>query len=388
MRYSPLVGAALVLAACADSPTAPVLTEDAADPAAEFHGAAALPHQITVMSRNMFVGSPIEIVMAEQDPNLIPVRAAEAWAVLLENQPLDRIRGMAAEIALTRPHLVGLQEVSLFRSQFPSDIAVAPGQVPNLAPNATHVEFDFLALLLQELARRGLHYQAVATIQNFDVEVPRLDGFAPEGYPLFTDVRLTDYNVTLARRDVTVDNVATGNYQAQLPVPGLDIKQGWTAVDATTHGATYRFVNTHLDAEAEPVRRLQAQELIGILAGETKPLIVVGDLNTGPGRPVADGGQATYDFILSYGYADAWTLHPHPFRAGRTCCDADLFAPERALEQRVDLVLLRNFDFSRPGPRVKALVLLVGDEPGMLRRFGIWPSDHLGVATRLVVPRQ
>ena len=98
--------------------------------------------------------------------------------------------------------------------------------------------------------------------QNFDVEVPRLDGVDEHGAPTgFTDIRLTDYNVILARRDVAVTNPASGNYVTQLPVPGLDIKQGWTAVDARVGHTTYRFVNTHLDAEAEPVRNGQARPI-------------------------------------------------------------------------------------------------------------------------------
>jgi hypothetical protein len=383
-----VAGAAALLAACADNPVTAPASPDATGSVAEFHAAGRHPDQLTVLTRNMFVGAPIEIVMAETDPNLIPVRAAEAWAVEMQNDFGSRAKGMADEIALTRPHLVGLQEVSLFRSQFPSDIAVPPGMTPNLTPNATNVEVDFLGTLLAELQARGLDYVPVSTIQNFDVEVPRLDGVDENGAPTgFTDIRLTDFNVILARRDVPITNEASGNYMTQLPVPGLDIKQGWTAVDARVGHTTYRFVNTHLDAEAEPVRNGQAQELMGLLANETKPLVVVGDLNTGPGRPEADGGQATYDFILSNGYTDIWTLHPHPFRSGLTCCDDDLFSQRRDLDQRVDLVLLRNMDVHRPGPDVQALVLLVGNEYWTRRRYGIWPSDHLGVAARLIIPR-
>jgi hypothetical protein len=59
----------------------------------------------------MYVGAPVEPILAEPDPNLVPIRVAEAWATLLATDFPARARAMADEIARTRPHLVGLQEV-------------------------------------------------------------------------------------------------------------------------------------------------------------------------------------------------------------------------------------------------------------------------------------
>jgi endonuclease/exonuclease/phosphatase family metal-dependent hydrolase len=246
------------------------------------------------------------------------------------------------------------------------------------------VEFDFLASLLAELEARGLHYQAVAVIENTDVEVPRFDG-APGGVPLFTDIRLTDADVILARADVPVANAVAAHFAARLPAPaGIEVLRGWTAVDATIGRKTYRFVNTHLEAEAEIVRFFQAQELMGILAAETKPVVLVGDLNTGPGRPEDQGGQATYDFILSTGFEDAWTQRPR-FGDGFTCCHAgDLSNLWPELEQRIDLVLLRHPAAGTAQLRAAA-VRVVGDQAFERRRFGIWPSDHAGVAATIVI---
>jgi endonuclease/exonuclease/phosphatase family metal-dependent hydrolase len=334
---------------------------------------------LTVLSRNMYIGAPVEPILAETDPNLVPVRVAEAWAVLQATDFPARARAMADEIARTRPHLVGLQEVELIRSQFPSDIVVAPPAVPNPVPNATVVEFDFLATLLAELAARGLEYQVAATVQDIDVEVPRFDG-VQGGIPLFTDIRLTDRDVILARAGVPVANAAAGNYAAKLPAPaGIEVPRGWTAVDATVGGVTYRFVNTHFESDAEIIRFFQAQELMGILAAETRPVVLVGDLNSGPGRPEDQGGQATYDFILSTGFEDSWAAHP---RAGDgfTCCNAgDLSNLTPGFEQRIDLVLVRGAGF------LPLQVTLVGDQVLERRRFGVWPSDHAGVAASLIL---
>ncbi len=43
------------------------------------------------------------------------------------------------------------------------------------APDATHVAFDFLAILLDELDARGVPFTAVATSTNVDMEFPRPD---------------------------------------------------------------------------------------------------------------------------------------------------------------------------------------------------------------------
>lgn len=337
--------------------------------------------ELVVMTRNMYVGAPVEPVLAAA-PADIPLRVAEAWATLLATDFPTRAAAMAAEIAFRKPHLVGLQEVSLLRSQFPSDIVTPPGVPPNPIPNATTVEFDFLAGLLAELAARGLNYTAVATIQNTDVEVPRFDG-VQNGIPVFTDIRLTDFDVILARADVPVANPAAGNYAVALPAPaGIDVLRGWTAVDAMVGGTTVRFVNTHLEAEAEIVRNFQAQELMGILALEPKPIILVGDLNTGPGRPAADGGQATYDFILSTGFLDAWSMKKPATQDGFSCCHlGDLSNRHPTLRQRIDLVLTRG---AVGGMLTNAW--LVGNTTGDYARYGVWPSDHAGVVARWVFP--
>lgn len=382
LRRIVLFGTAALLAAChGDRITgAPAKDLDGLDP--DFSGAAA-GAPLVVLTQNMYVGAPVEPILAEPDPNLIPVRVAEAWAIVLATDFPARARAMADEIARTRPHLIGLQEVSLLRSQFPSDIVVPPGETPNPFPNATDVEFDFLVTLLAELAARGLQYQAVATIQNTDVEVPRFDG-VQDGAPVFTDIRLTDADVILARVGVPVANPAAANYQAKLPAPaGIEILRGWTAVDATVGGMTYRVVNTHLESDLELIRFLQAQELMGVLAAEAKPVVLVGDLNSGPGRPPEDGGQATYDFIRSTGFADAWTSRPQP-TDGFTCCHAgDLSNLVPALSQRIDLILIRA---DGPGTVVGGIQVL-GDDARDRRHYGIWPSDHAGVAARVLAPR-
>jgi endonuclease/exonuclease/phosphatase family metal-dependent hydrolase len=369
-----MVIVALTLSACAtDRLAGPVASDAPVDPA---FGAAASAGELVVMSRNMYVGAPVEPILAAE-PGEVPLRVAEAWATLVATDFPTRARGMAAEIHQRRPHLIGLQEVSLLRTQFPSDVVLG-----TLAPNATDVAYDFLATLLAELEAVGLDYVVGAVIENTDVEVPRFDGMHPDGYPLFTDVRLTDYDVVLVRADVPWGSPAAANYSVSLPAPaGIDVLRGWTAVDATVGGVSYRFVNTHLEAEAEIVRYYQAVELMTILASETRPVVLVGDLNTGPGRPADQGGQATYDFILGFGFTDAWDTKRPDVQNGFSCCHAgDLSNRAPALSQRIDHVLVRG------GPGILTNTWLTGNTTGDFSRWGVWPSDHAGRAARWTVP--
>ena len=129
---------------------------------------------------------------------------------------------------------------------------------------------------MDALQAEGLNYQVAAQVENIDIEMPM---FTDTG---ITDVRLTDYDVVLSRSDVTISRAASVNYTNALTIEmlGLEIQRGYTAVDATVAGVTYRFVNTHLEAFAEDNRIAQAQELVDILSDETLPIILLGDFNT------------------------------------------------------------------------------------------------------------
>ena len=205
----------------------------------------------------------------------------------------------------------------------------------------------------------------------------------------FDDVRLTDYDVVLARGDVGISRVAEVNYQARLPVPGfgIEIPRGYVAVDATVGRKTYRFVNTHLEPapipEILPVQLGQAQELVASLQGETLPVIVVGDLNT----PAPTG--ETYQYLESQGFVDVWTrnLLKRQGPGNTNPHDPDLRNEFPDLYQRIDLIFVRN----PLGPAENTVVgpvfaVVVGDELDDLTPSGLWPSDHAGVVARMRIP--
>ena len=382
--YTALFGFLLIFAGCEkQTPVTPpeTLTTEEQIPASEAEGFAKWQFcqgSIRVMTRNVYVGTDLDSIYRVQDPNLIPEAVTWAVQMMLSTNFSERAQAIAKEVALGQPHLIGLQEISLFRIQSPGD-AVFGGTVP-----AEEIWFDYLDILLNALQEKGLDYRVAGIIENFDVEVPMVAGINPLS---FDDVRLTDYDVVLARNDVDVENVVTQNYQAYLPVPqfGVNIMRGYVAMDATVGGKTYRFVSTHLESEGEPIRYAQAEELVATLQNETKPVILVGDLNTrAPGEP-------TYQYLLSQDFVDIWTRNLVPFnRDGYTAIhDPDLRNTTVKLDHRIDLVLVRTnkWRFNRQviGP---VLAFVVGDELRDRTPSGLWPSDHAGVIARLQIPTE
>jgi endonuclease/exonuclease/phosphatase family metal-dependent hydrolase len=196
---------------------------------------------------------------------------------------------------------------------------------------------------------------------------------------------MTDRDVVLARSGVGISQVGDGRFTAavQFQLAGVvpvTIPRGWTSVVAQAGGATFRFVNTHLEIGAPgfaDVQVAQAQELVAILNGSTLPTIAVGDLNSS--GPPGASDTATYGIVTGAGFADAWTAL-RPAEPGATCCqDPALRNPDSQLTSRIDLVLYR-------GAFTPNSVDLVGEAPPDRTPSGVWPSDHAGVVASLRPP--
>jgi hypothetical protein len=383
--YLAVLSAFLLFAGCdKQTPVAPPegLSNEEQLPTSEAEGFAKWnPCQgsIRVMTRNVYVGTDLDSIYRVQDPNLIPQVVAWAVQMLVSTNFPERAEAIAEEVALGQPHLIGLQEISLFRIQSPGDAAYG-GTTP-----ATVVFLDFLDILLNALQEKGLDYRVVGMIENFDAEVPMITGINPLS---FDDIRLNDFDVVLARNDVDVDNVVAQNYQAYLSLPpqfgGVIFRRGYVAMDATVGSKTYRFVSTHFESEVEQIRHAQAEELVGTLQNETKPVILVGDLNSrAPEGP-------TYQFLLSQNFVDTWTRNLVGFlnRDGYTAShDPDLRNTTVKLDHRIDFIMVRSnvwlFNRQVIGP---VLAFVVGDELRDMTPSGLWPSDHAGVIARLQIP--
>ena len=329
------------------------------------------PVDVTVMTRNVYVGADVDRIITAQTIEEFVVRVAETWQMLHATDFGERAQAIADEIAEANPHLVGLQEITLFRTQSPGD-AVIGGTVP-----AEDEYLDFLSLLMGALADRGLSYTVVAQMLGTDVEVPLP---LPDGS--FDDIRMTDLDVVLARSDVGLANPEAARYAATLPVTApsgapVEIRRGWVSVEATIGDLTIRFLNTHLEPAdyTDQVQAAQLSELLYILSDEVRPIVLVGDLNS-----ESDGsGTPAYQQLLDAGFLDVHDLDPTPDGDAYTCChDLDLRNNDAAFTKRIDHILVANAPVA---PGVDAWV--VGDELTDRTPSGLWPSDHGGVVALL-----
>jgi hypothetical protein len=333
------------------------------------------PGPVTAMSRNIYVGGDVDLVMGATDPNQIPLLVAKVFKQVDSTNFPERAMSLAREIAATQPHVVGLQEVSLIRYQSPGD-AVIGGTTP-----ATDTLYNYLGILLRALRANGAHYKVAGVIQDTDIELPMLVNLDPQE---FDDVRLTDFDVILARHDIRISEVVSQNFQAKLVLPtGIEILRGFVSAKARIGNQAYRVVNTHLEPasvpEILPIQLAQARELLRRLYGETLPIIMLGDFNS-----EAPNGD-TYQLILSQGYTDIWTENwlqhnPDGYTSGH---DYDLLNPVANFTKRIDFIFVRNkrLLFGRPviGP---VFAIVVGDEYFNRTPSGLWPSDHGGVVAR------
>ena len=319
--------------------------------------------QVTVMTRNLFLGTDLNpIFQAPSLPALFGAVGA-GWAQVQANDFPARAQAIAGEIASAKPDLVGLQEAMLYRPEVPPDGAATPTQT---------VAYDFVNLLEDALAQRGLAYEAVSVFTGTDAELPA-------GLPPTLDVRLTDHVVVLARADektadLKLSNPQSGRYAAALTVQTVagpvTLPRGWASVDVKIRGKSFRFVTTHLEAFSPLIRNPQAAELLAGPADTELPVVLVGDLNSGPGFDLG-----AYGILLGGGFSDAWNGG-----LGLTCCHAvDLHKPSPTLTKRIDLVLTRG-GFETVSADV------VGEEPGDRTSTGLWPSDHAGVVAGLRLP--
>ena len=335
---------------------------------------------IPVMTRNLYLGadlSPVFAAAAKGDSAGTIQATTAAWQNVKATNFPERAEALADEIEQSEPLLVGLQEVSLFRTE---------DYDGSQLPNATNVEYDYLDILLRALDERGLHYTVVTTTQEADAETPGFTGAGREPKDL-KDIRLTDRDVILRRTDVSsaklqLSNPQTGNFvnYASIPIGGttptqyIKLLRGWGSVDVTLRGRTFRFINTHLEQEGpfNTIQVAQGNELLSGPANTSLPVILAGDFNSR-----ADGmGTQTYSNLIGAGFEDAWSA-THPRELGNTWGHrADLLNTTVNLTQRLDLVLFRN--------NLCALDAdVVGDELSDRTPSGLWPSDHAGVVATL-----
>lgn len=338
---------------------------------------------VKVMSYNLYLGGDLFPVTEATNNDELIQRVTALWATIQASRFDLRAEAIADIIEAEEPDLIGLQEVSLYRTQTPSNVVTG-----TLTPDATEVSIDFLAILMAELDARGLGYRVVLEEENADVELAAALVPGPSDPADFVDVRLTDRDVILARAGVETDSPGTLTFNAQAAVevpPGSGNEVEFTRsaqwVEATVEDVTFTFANAHLEVDdgnpdgAALAQLGQANELREALASASNPLVLVGDFNSpadGSGTVISTSlfTGTTYDLLTNF-YTDAFGTATAP-----TCCqDGDLLNTTSDLSSRIDLILYRG--------SVETLDTdVVGDERVDLGGPQ-WPSDHAGVVATL-----
>jgi endonuclease/exonuclease/phosphatase family metal-dependent hydrolase len=317
-------------------------------------GAAPKRHaDVTVMTRNLFLGADL-IPLAVSKPGAEFEHAAgDVLRQVTGSEPNERMTLIAREIAKAKPDLVGLQEVTLWRTGPKGDPA-----------RATAVRVDYLATLRAALATAGADYRVVADQRTLNLEGPTDAG---------VDVRFTDGNVVLARKGVKVSHVRSSDFEHQLVIPtqavgNVSVNRSFNQLDATVRGAKFHFVNAHLEAYSAATRLDQAKELVRRALRAKRQTILVGDLNSGPKLPKPED-RPPYQAIARAGFKEARTTKAQ-------CCFNDDLVSGR-WDHIVDHVMAR--------PKVKLVRSFVtGTEK---TPSGRRPSDHGGVVSVLRVQR-
>ncbi len=338
-----------------------VLVIAAAAAAVPSSAAFAAGGDVKVMSRNIYLGADIITLATAPSLDAFKVNAAAMYVKVKQTNFPVRAVGLAAEIKAAKPDLIGLQESALWRT----------GPAGSAAPS-TKVDYDFTKELLAALKKQGMIYTVVVSQQEFDFEAPTT----------IQDVRLTMRDVILKRKGTKVKTgkSAGAHYKeiVKIPTPaGLaTVYRGWTSVDATIGGRPFKFVNTHLEAYGDAARAAQAGELLaagGPLASKTKPAILVGDLNSDPSAPGAQGDA--YSVLTTGGMINSGTKRAQTFGQNEMLTNG-LPSPTNVW---IDHILYRpSKNFSVRSHKV------VGTKP--FRTVAPrWSSDHMGVTATLRV---
>jgi len=336
-------------------------------------GRAETPPRATVLTQNVYLGLDFSRLLGASSYEGLRRTVGRFLSEIEPAEYRARADGVAAAVATADADVVALQEASLFRKQEPGDFASVG------ADGAATEVVDLLAEVERALEARGLRYDRAAVATTSDAELPAETEDGP------VDLRVTDRNALLVRAGVDVDGVVTNSYDADLPltVPGTDqevaLRRGYARADVATDETAFTAVSTHLESVSSFFRVVQARELLDDLRG-TNPVVLCGDLNSGPGYD-----PAAYD-LLTDNFTDSYD-RVNPRATGNTCCQSpDLRNDQSELSRRIDAVLRRGdlqaTDVRRVNHR-RGDRLEVDDEG---RSVSVWPSDHAGVVATFEEP--
>ena len=361
--------------------------------------------QLKVASQNLYLGGPIFAVIAAPDAQAAAVATFQIWSTVQFTNFPARAQVIASDIAAQNPDVIGLQEVTTWRT---GPAAVCAGADPS-APTASNVQYDFLTLLLTALQAKGAEYVVAQKTQSFDAELCAVD---PSQATAPFDVRYTDSDVILVRKGLATRNPDGGIYAAglEVPIPGTTFTvadyRAWNVVEVEKDGQWYRVFETHLETAEELAPLLppgvppyifqlsQAGELVGTQIVPRRvsnpiPTILVGDFNSKAEAPPDDPLRTTYNYLTgatpfpdlgipelaplvgtTSPLDDAWTA-TNGSAAGLTW-GADVDLTTRTLSQRLDLILYWD---AKP-----VSMTTFGTSGQTSTTPPLYSSDHIGIA--------
>ncbi|MBD8868124.1 exonuclease/endonuclease/phosphatase family protein [Nocardioides donggukensis] len=354
---------------------------------------------VTVMTRNLYLGADINrpvtaaLTAEAQGKSAAEVLVALANATHVTRRIVDdtafpvRAGLLADEIVATRPDLVGLQEVALWRS--------GPLELDKVAvPNAQGVDYDYLQILLDALADRGASYSAVNVGRRADVEAPSFTGSPFDGtIGSPRDVRMTMRDVILVRDSGSLKVGDSGDrifeHNLAVPIAGTTMRfdRGFQWVDVRAGSQRFRFYNSHFEAFSSDLALAQAAEVVAHTPTD-RTTVFVCDCNSDPlndrVKPIDTvPHRAPYDLITGpAGFTDEW-LEWAPAEEGWTSglSEGVRDATAAGFDHRIDMVFGRTADGRGLGVDRGRVT---GDELGDRDpATGLWPSDHAGVVLRL-----
>jgi endonuclease/exonuclease/phosphatase family metal-dependent hydrolase len=308
---------------------------------------------VDVMSQNLYIGADLDRILRGEDP------AAVLDTALATDYP-RRAGKIAETIGKNRPDLVGIQEAT--------EITVFSAVTGDII-----LKLDYLGILVGQLNAQGHPYEVSSVLTNADVTLP-----VDLENGIFA--RVLDRDAIIHNTETTTvanpegKNFGT-NFTFTLGGVPIEFTRGYTGVDATVDGRTFRFVNTHLEVANAPCltpdgpvicQDVQAEELINDLDAVSLPVILVGDFNAVP-------GATAYQTIIDADYADTWNSD---MESGFTCCQPELLDNKQSqLFERIDHLFVRE----RGIKVVSADTTVLGDDP-QSRTQGdpprLWSSDH------------
>ncbi|SFT05252.1 endonuclease/exonuclease/phosphatase family protein [Marininema halotolerans] len=305
---------------------------------------------LKVITWNVYEGAAL-LPLITRNQNAVRQRTVRVFRQFLATDFNARATSMSKIFQRLQPDIIGLQEMSIWTLTPP------PG---SRAPSVT---YNFLTILQEKLRAAGLNYRVVARNNNYSDTLPGATGYT---------YGLSDFDVILARSDFsgTFSSIQQRNFNVNdtYIVGGrpFSLVLGWSSVNVTFAGGTFRIVNTHLPPIDPRIRTANTTELLRGPLNTSLPTLLMGFFNLN-----ANNNTLNYRRFINAGFTDAWTANRRI--PGNDCCrDTDLLNVSPRLTRRDALFLYRNgFTSNR--------IFRLGVSQRSRTPGALWPSRYAGL---------